>query len=274
MNVLIIGSGHGSFEVRGKQLGAAIGARVKSSPSPEDLTWADVVVLIKHAGPKWAGTVRRAGKPVVWDALDFWRQPQDNAYNERDARLMLKGALTLVRPTLFIGATQAMAEAGEGAYLPHHAWPSVYPRPIRERVLTVSYDGTKKYLGKWATLIQKECARRGWLFEINAPDHCSGDILVAFRDGQWDGWMCQQWKSGVKLVNAIAAGRPIITQPSAAFDEIQPIGATVSNERSLGAALDAWAPVARRRVGRSIREYDRSEVAEKYRVILESVLVR
>ena len=52
MNVLMVGAGGGSWQMRGEQLGAAIGARVRLSPTTDDFTWADVVVLVLGESPE------------------------------------------------------------------------------------------------------------------------------------------------------------------------------------------------------------------------------
>jgi len=271
MNVLMIGPGKQSFDIRGKQLGAALGARVLLKPTQADLAWADVVVLIKWSGWDFAETVRRAKKPIVWDALDFWRQPDENTFVESEARLLLGQYLRSIKPTLTIGATQAMADACDGIYLPHHARPGMTPQPVREKVQIVAYEGTPKYLGRWAAVIEQECDRRGWLFVINPPNLADADLIVAFRDGKWDGWMCQNWKSGVKLVNATAVCRPVITQPSAAFDEIQPVGTTILSPLDLRHQFDKWESKESRKWGTTGHEFDLRFVVDQYRRVLERV---
>lgn len=274
MNILMLGTGKGSFAVRGVQLGAELGARVKITPTQDDFAWADVVVLIKHAGPKWAARVRAAKKPIVWDALDYWRQPEENGFTETQARDMLAASMAQVRPRLVIGATQAMANVCGGVYLPHHARPTLAPAPVRDRVYTVAYEGTKKYLGRWAKAVTLECIKRGWDFVVNPRDIRTADILIAFRDGVWDGWMCRAWKSGVKLANALTAGRPIILQSSAAETEIKPFGSVVNHPENIGLALDYWAiRGARAQVVREAEErakdFTLAKVAADYRAILE-----
>jgi hypothetical protein len=246
MNVLILGHGKGSFAMRARQLGAAIGARVAAQPTDADLRWADVVVLIKRAAFDWASVVHCYDRPLVWDALDFWQQPDENHLIEAQARALLKAAIQVIDPALVICATEAMADACQGVYLPHQTWPDLVPASPRTRVKTVGYQGKRQYLGAWATAIQAECERRGWAFLVNPPDLRACDLLVAFRDAKWDGWMCQEWKSAVKLGNAIAAGRPIVTQPSAAFRELQPDGATIQTPAELSWGFDVWEPLPMR----------------------------
>lgn len=241
MNVLMVGGGNGSWVVRAKQLGGALGARLSSSPPDELLRWADVVVLIKRADPTCAERARSFGKTVVWDALDFWQQPEHNDLDESGAIRLLHDEMARYRPTLVIGATEAMAAAAGGVCLLHHARPGLTPAPVRGQVTTVAYEGTKKFLGRWYLAIEHACQVRGWEFVINPPDLRTADLIVAFRDGRWDGWMCREWKSGVKVVNAIAAGRPIIAQPCAAMRELAPAGTAVAEMDLLGDAFDFWA---------------------------------
>jgi hypothetical protein len=281
VNVLICGFGKGSFRVRGIQLGGAIGARVKTSPTDEDFAWADVVVCIKRALFAYADRVKAFGKPLVWDALDFWAQPESNSMTEAEAKEMLRHVIAQTRPDLVIGATEAMAEAAGGVYLPHHSRPGLTPAPAREVVSTVGYEGTRKYLGRWGKAVQQECNRRGWTFVVNPSDLRDLDIVVAFRDAEHDGWMCREWKSGVKLVNALAAGRPMVTQVNDAALDIygSRSGGTVSfveHETDLEPVFNAWC----HHVWRSTHAdwcveqapaFTLSAIAERYRQILGTV---
>src|SRR4029078_333737 len=121
------------------------------------------------------------------------------------------------------------------------------PAPAREVVTTVGYEGTKKFLGRWAKAVQQECDRRGWQFVINPPDLRDCHILVVFRDGTHDGWMCRNWKSGVKLVNALASGRPLICQPSAAALEIGGSRYCICEPDDLPGVFDLWSRHTSRR---------------------------
>lgn len=277
MNILMLGTGKGSYTVRGKQLGAALGARVRSEPHLGDLLWADVVVLIKRAGPMWAAEVQQAGKPIIWDALDYWKQPDENAWEWYQAEGNLLDHLIRIKPAIWIGATETMADSQDGIYLPHHARPGLKPRPVRDRIEIVAYEGTRKYLGRWGKAITDECERRGWIFVINPLDLSVADLIVAFRDGEHDGWMCREWKSGVKLVNAMAAGRPIITQPSSAMCEINPDGTVIDDLSHLSSAFDLWSDramregVARASVSK-VRPYLLPDLAARYRVLLDHAL--
>lgn len=278
MNILMVGGGKGgSWQMRGVQLGAALGARVTTMPSDDDWRWADLAVLIKKAGAKFAPMAHRLDVPIIWDALDFWRQPADNSVTPEQAMALGQAMIASMRPSLVIGATQAMANVLGGVYLPHHSWVGLEPTPARETVTVVAYQGGVVYLGRWKSAIEKECARRGWTFVINPSDLSAVDIVVAFRDGPWDGWICRQWKSGIKLVNAIAAGRPIVTQDSAAFRELNPVGSRIESFEELSDAFDQWHFSERLRVvdtQMAIADSYRIEpIAERYRSMLASTQV-
>ncbi len=279
MNVLIVGGGKGSWSIRGHQLGVAIGARVTESPTNADWDWAHVVVLVKRAGAVYAAAARRAGLPIVWDALDFWRQPQQNGLQAPVARQLLQQQIAETQPVLTIAATQAMAEACGGVYLPHHGWTDLMPTPARREVRTVAYEGNPLYLGRWEAWLRRRCEARGWQFVVNPVQLRQADILVALRDGQWDGWICREWKSGVKVVNAIMAGRPILTQDSAAARELPWKGSVLDGEADLDAALDRWADYAARaevvdHAGRVAGDYTLRAVASRYQAVLAEAVTR
>lgn len=240
MNILIVGRGKGSWTMRGEQLGAALGARVTSAPTEPDWAWAERIILVKRDAVTWADRARATGVPVIWDALDFWRQPLDNALPEPAARAIFQRMIDRIRPTLTIGATEAQASAAAGVALVHHCRLDLVPTPARRELRTIAYDGNAVYLSEWAGALSSLCARQGWRFVINPPRLGDVDLLVALRGGIWDGWMCRSWKSGVKLVNAICAGRPIITQRTAAWCELQPAGTTVDRLDQLAGAVELW----------------------------------
>lgn len=243
MNLLMVGAdGRGSWAMRGVQLGHALGARVALTPSEKDWTWAEAVVLVKRAAFTFQRDVSKLRVPVIWDVLDFWDQPDGNGRTEDDLVEQVKDTAETIRAVKIIGATQTMATAIGGEYVPHHCRIGLTPTPIRTRARVVGYDGQKKYLGKWLTALDAACQKLGLSFVVNPPDLRAVDVLVSFRDGKWDGWACREWKSGVKYVNAICAGRPIVTQPAAAYRELHPAGELVTHPVDL---VDSLAYVTR-----------------------------
>lgn len=276
MKWLFVGVGSGSWQMRGVQLGAALGARVTSDPTPGDWAWADVVVLVKRAAIKWQQQARRVAVPVVWDVLDFWDQPGQNAVSCADLAARIHEIEKAAGVDLLIGATQRMAADIGGVYLPHHCRIGLAPSPIRKKASVVAYDGTKKYLGSWAKALAGACDMLGLTFVINPTDLGPVDVFVSFRDGRWDGDVCRQWKSGVKYVNAIAAGRPVLTQPSAAFSELPCNGVTAAHQDDLVGALNrlTWEEERQTAYEASLvyaPSFTVDAVAAQYRQILERV---
>ncbi len=242
MNILMAGGDtKGSWQMRGLQLGKALGARCTSSPSADDWKWADLVVLVKRAAIMWAEQARACGKPVVWDVLDFWAQPEDNQKTREELIAQVRQIQQSCGAGLLIGATRAMAEDIGGVYLPHHSRIGLTPTPPRSKAEVVAYEGNQRYLGAWRQRLDEACASIGLRFVVNPDDLREADVLVSFRDGKWDGWACRQWKSGVKHVNAIASGRPMVCQPSAAREETFPAGCLVTDAEQLTGRLKAVA---------------------------------
>jgi hypothetical protein len=147
------------------------------------------------------------------------------------------------------------------------------PTPPRPDLKVVAYEGTPKYLGRWRKALDTTCARLGLTFVVNPPSLADVDLLVAFRDGKWDGEVCRQWKSGVKYVNALTAARPILTQSHAAFAEIQPQGRLLDDPSELEAALEAYRPRSARwdayvHSAHRSKEFALSAIAERYHGVL------
>ncbi len=277
MNLLVVGAGKGSWEIRGIQLGRELGARVVSEPSQADWRWAQLGILVKRHGARHAGAARAAGCPVVWDALDCWRQPWDNALSPQAAQGALAAQAAFVGAVLNIGATGAQATALGGEYLPHHCWPDLAPAPARREMRVVAYQGNAAYLGAFGPALRDACRARGLAFEINPADLRTADLVVALREGPWDGWACRQWKSGVKIVNAFSAGRPVLTQATAAAQEIDAPGTVIETIADLGSAIDAWLPFETReaaavRCAAMAPAYTLDAVAGAYRGMLERAM--
>ena len=274
--VLFIGGDKGSWQIRAVQMAQALGGRAVVDPERHDWEWAQVVVLVKRAIHRYGELARKSGLPIIWDVLDCWDQPEENGVLVAEYAEWVKERAARFRIDTLIGATQSMADAIGGVYIPHHARPKLKAQPVREKVEIVAYEGTKKYLGRWLPALQEACKARGWAFVVNPQSLADADIVVALRDGQWDGEICRQWKSGVKLVNAIAAERPVITQHSAAAFEINTPALPVENTADLDEALDIWTSHERRlQVAHDCavlsRNYTLGAIAGMYRLLLSSV---
>lgn len=221
MRILITGKGgkSGSWQIRGLQLGEAIGAEIQPLAEPSDCRSADVVIVVKRTPASVLQAITASGKPWVLDIVDGW--PQPCTWGEIDACAWLKGTLGHLQPTAVVFGTRRMQQdsgfAGPSLVLPHHAWPKYKPVSIRQSVQAVGYEGDIRYLGRWQRILETECDRRGWKFEVNG-DMQRVDIGVALRDN--GGYPARWWKPGTKLANLQALGLPALVSPESGYNEI------------------------------------------------------
>jgi hypothetical protein len=278
MNVLFVGTGSGgSWEIRGKQIGRALGARVSSKPNANDWEWADVVVLVKHASEQYGAEAKASGARLIWDVLDWWKQPEENQTPILDIIRKVQQQQEQLPDVTLIAATKDMADELGGVCIPHHSRPGLKPASVPKWARVVAYEGTKKYLGSWGKALATECHALGLEFVINPPDLSVADIVVAFRGEQWDGPICRRWKSGVKIANAMAIGRPILTQPSAASIELSPIGTFMDDPMYLDGSLEFWLDYDNRvaTAKQSIepaKAYTLEAIARQYRHLFDQVM--
>jgi hypothetical protein len=242
MHVLITGKGSsGSWQIRGVQLGQAIGAEVQPMAEPSDCRSAQIVVGVKRISEPLLRSIKASGRPFVWDCVDPWPQPCD--WDERQAKVWLWGEIARLRPDAIVFGTERMREdsgfTGHSLVLPHHAWPKYTGNPVRP-VQVVGYEGAELYLGRWRAVLEQECKARGWVFRING-DMGLADIGVALRDG--GGYPARWWKPGTKLANLQALGIPALCSPEAGCREIaNGSEAWIESPADIGPALDAVAP--------------------------------
>lgn len=250
VNILVTGSGSsGSWQVRGIQLGAAIGATV--APKALDVAAYDLVVVIKRPPADLVARIHAAGVPLVYDVVDAWPQPAGNAWSRDTCMTWLRGQIAAVRPAAIMAATGAMAKDCSEFGLPvavlrHHARPGLQRNLIRKTVQAVGYEGAEHYLGRWRPIVEAECLRRGWRFVINPASLADVDIVLALRDAT--GYAPQHWKSNVKLANAQGSGTPFIGCREAGYLETA-IGTCekwASSPEELVQAFDALTPQAER----------------------------
>ncbi len=249
MKVLVTGSGRsGSWQIRGEQLGRAIGATVAPQASAEQLAAADLVVLVKRAPPALLAALKASRKPVVWDVVDAWPQAHGAPLDMHAALGWLGGELRRIRPHAVVWPTRCMeADAGWSGpqiTLPHHGWPRYQSRETAEHVSVVGYEGSARYLGKWRRILEQECARRGWCFEVNG-DLQRADIGIALRDG--GGYAEAHWKSNCKLANLQRLGIPALCSPESGYQETAGGGEVwIHEEGDIARALECLASRAER----------------------------
>lgn len=242
MKILVTGRGtSGSWQIRGGQLGAALGATV--IPQALDVGGYDVAIIVKRPSPGLIDRLHRARVPVVWDVVDAWPQPHGNDWTRDQAMQWLRESIRAIGPAAIVASTQKMAAdcesiGAQAACIPHHARPAQRRNRIQERVHVVGYQGGAGYIRQWGPIVEAECVRRGWQFEPDLMQLADADIALALRD--YDGYPARAWKSNIKLANAQATGTPIICSPEAGYIEMDRGGVVYAKDRlSLSDALDA-----------------------------------
>lgn len=219
IKTIITGKGSsGSWQVRGVQLGGAIGADVY--PRSGNFEGYDRVICVKRIPKETVQALKERDRPWVWDIVDAWPQPEGNSWSRKQAIAWLKGEISALQPSAIVFPTSQMlldsCWIGPSLVLPHHAWPKYKPRELRSSVLAIGYEGGMQYLGKWLEPLHRECNRRGWVFSHNDRlETC--DIAVALRDTS--GYPCANWKSNCKLANIQALGIPAICSPEKGYIE-------------------------------------------------------
>lgn len=221
MYILMTGRGtSGSWQIRGLQLGRAIGASVV--PDALDCSAYDLAVLVKRPVGNLVERLHRAQVPIVWDVVDAWPQPYGNDWPQEVCQQWLTSEVRRIRPSAIVAATNAMARDCERfglpvLWLPHHSRPFQRPNPVRPAVRAVGYEGGANYLGKWARIVEQACERRGWSFVVNPDQLADLDIVLALRDST--GYAPRNWKSNVKLANAHGTGTPFVGNREAGYLE-------------------------------------------------------
>lgn len=245
MKLLFTGRGtSGSFQIRGIQLGRAIGAHVE--PNAQHVDGYDVAVLVKRKTGNLVERLHRAKVPLVWDVVDSWPQDKNvgNTWNQQASLDWLGEQVREIRPAGIVAATNRMRLDCEKLsfglpvlWLPHHARPGLAINPIRLDVRKVGYSGAVHYLGKWRHVLESECKRRRWKFVVGVEQLAEVDIVVAVRDAT--GYAARNWKSNVKLANAQGSGTPIICNRESGYMEIDDGALFVDTEDEMKAALDS-----------------------------------
>jgi hypothetical protein len=210
--ILFTGRGtSGSWQIRGEQLGSRIGT-VKPKATLDDIKAADLVVVVKRVNDELLDSLRKSGKPWIFDAVDFYPQPASSSWSKSQAVAWVRGQLNKYQPDAVIWPNMAMMSDCGGQFrecvLYHHYKPAIAINPIRPEVKTVGYEGSLRYIGGYMKTILKECELRGWDFTTNPAHLAELDIVLAVRDKP--GYASHNWKSNVKLANAHGTGTPFI----------------------------------------------------------------
>jgi hypothetical protein len=254
LRVLITGKGGGtgSWQIRGEQLGRAIGAEVFPQAEASEIRAADLVVAVKRTPERLIRALRAGGRPWVLDFVDGWPQPEGNEWPEKGAKRWLRDRLAILQPSAVVFPTTRMLGdsgwKGPALVLPHHAWPKYERQPVAATVSRVGYEGAPDYLGKWRGVLERACAARGWEFVVNG-DLSSCQIGVALRDV--GGYPAGAWKANTKLANCQALGLPALITPEEGYREFGSGAQTeILHAEHVGPVLDMLSdPGIRRNLG-------------------------
>jgi hypothetical protein len=252
LRILVTGKGGptGSWQIRGEQLGHALGATIAPAAGSRQLDQADVIVVVKRISAELLQSL--SGRRWVLDFVDGWPQPRGNEWGKAEAIAWLRGRLRTLNPTAVVFPTTRMREdsgwTGPAIVLPHHAWPKYQRHPHALKVRRVGYEGDASYLGRWRAVMQAACAARGWEFVENG-DLGTCQIGVALRDVS--GYPAGAWKANTKLANLQALGLPALISPEEGYREFGSAAQTeIVYPEHVGPALDALAGDGiRRRLG-------------------------
>lgn len=267
----------GSWQIRGEQLGRAMGAAIV--PRAVDVPAFDIAVVIKRPPVDTVRRIHKAGIPLVWDVVDAWPQPLGNDWNCDQARQWLAAEFAWIKPAAIVTATRAM-EADCVRFgvpvltVPHHARPGLARTPIRP-LRVIGYEGGVQHLGQWATWFDLECHRRGWVFHVEQQlaSINDADVVIAMRERH--GYAPRNWKSNVKLANAQGSGTPIICGREAGYLETASGGERFADTPAeVLAALDELADEGARRAAADLlaaRAPALKQVAAGYRTWLEGL---
>jgi hypothetical protein len=216
MKILFSGNGKsGSWKIRGDQLGNACNGIIKPHATLDDIKQADVVVVVKRVTSQLLSDLQKAGKPWIFDVVDFYPQPACTSWTRGHAISWVRNKISEYKPNGIIWPNKCMEYDCslpdiKSIVLPHHYRPNIRINPIRESIKTIGYEGSRDYIGSWLYPIQKECLYRGWNFIINPLHLADLDIVLAVRDKSVAGYCQRHWKSNVKLANAHGSGTPFI----------------------------------------------------------------
>ncbi len=193
-----------------------------SGLSPEEIKDYDLICVTKKPDLKLIDYCHGLRKPLVFDIVDSWAQPDDGVKCNGivDARALFQPKWERLRADGYIFPTKRMRD-DLGCLVPcsttiyHHFRPTLELNPVRPIVRVVGYEGGD-YLGEWGERIAKACESRGLTFVVNPENYRDLDVVILARGGLHGNFLSRNYKSNVKLANAFGSGTPALVH----FDEM------------------------------------------------------
>lgn len=283
MRVLITGKGgSGSWAIRGVQVGTAIGAHVVPMASVAQIAVASVVIGVKRIPDSLLNAIHQTGTPLVWDVVDAFPQPECTGWTREQSIAWLHSEIQRLKPSAIIWPNARMADdagwSGLQEVIYHHHRPGIEINPIREKIETIAYEGSPRYLEGWAEAISNECSRLRASFLVNPDSLAAADVVLAVRGPKWNGYAQRHWKSNVKLANAHASGTPFIGMREDGYLQTRSLMERwLDSPEELRSALESLEPhwvrkeLSERFIGSSL---SLDHVAQQYRQFLGKVHAR
>lgn len=290
LRVCFLGDGiSGSWQMRAAQIAEtrpAWEAMATKDLRAADVARFDLFCIVKRFDVAKAEWLRGQGKPVVYDVVDPWKQPEDG---EAHATLpeVVNYFRRMLAPLAVDGVIFANATMRDdlGRFVPcathlyhHHR---LYQEPIIvcRQATRVGYEGREDYLGPWAETAARVCKRLGLEFVVNPKSLASLDIGLAVRGGRNGTLMAKRYKSNVKLANLFAAGLPAVAHADEASYRETDDGHVqfFNNEASLERAIVELLPYERRlAIHKAFLAHSRrfrvEAIAEQYEAYFHMVL--
>lgn len=210
-------SSAGAWQIRGEQIAATRANWVaRNQPTDDEIAACDVLCVVKKPVGEVLDRARQLGKAIVYDIVDSWAQPEDGLRHTdvAAARELFGPVWSALGADGYIFPTRRMQlDLGglvtHGITIYHHFWPQIRRNPLRERMLTVGYEGGD-YLGEWRPRLEAACASRGLRFVANPSEFTELDAVVLARGGEHGSFLARSYKSNVKLANAYGSGTPAL----------------------------------------------------------------
>lgn len=222
MKLLFTGNGRsGSWKIRGEQIGQALDASIKPYANCFEMRRADIVFVVKRITEQMAMDLR--GLNWVWDIVDAYPQPECTKWGRDKSISWARKEIDRLKPRAIIWPNRRMKDDvgfdGASIVIEHHHRPNIKINPIREKIRSVGYEGSPRYITGWEEFIQVECKRRGWSYVVNPENLADVDVVLALRGAKWNAYAVNNWKSNVKLANAHGSCTPFIGAPEQGYLE-------------------------------------------------------
>lgn len=275
MKIVFTGRGtSGSWQIRGIQMAEALKADAVRMASADDLRKYDVIVAVKRIDATLLQSLRRSGRPWVWDMVDPYPQPGCSGWTRDQSIRWVKNQIRDLAPAAVIYPNAKM-RYDVGTYGPviyHHYRPGIAANPIRERIRVIGYEGGRAYLDHWGRAFTRAAEAIGARFDDQIRQLSDCDVVIACRGGVHDSYPCRHWKSNVKLANAHGSGTPFIGQLDDGYAETATgLEEWIETEDDIRRALAALSDQPhRRKVAERFRASSRTvqTTAEELRAVL------